>query len=199
MRQCAVFETQNKLPIFIVMEKSKYLNTVYLASVDLLSYSRYIQRKSSDNCQSCYAHRSSGCSVWFPQDESVIRAGSCLLLCFPRRLTHPSNLWEGGRDELCHCHNKGLLSTKVFLKGMRNVAWSFCPLLCLCPFIFLILHFVYQLLSPFLPLFILPCLLHFPDLHLYSIKHFIIYHNHNIYGLVSFLFTFNLFHCTKHF
>lgn len=87
--------------------------------------------------------RSSGCGVEFPHDESVILAGSCLLLCFPRRLTHPSNLWEGGRDGLCHCHNTGLLSTMHFLKGMWKMPWSFCGLLCLCVLTSLRLHFLF--------------------------------------------------------
>lgn len=87
--------------------------------------------------------RSSGCGVWFPHDESVILAGSCLLLCFPRCLTHPSNLWEGGRDGLCHCHNTGLLSTIHFLKGMWKMPWSFCSLLCLCVLSSLRLHFLF--------------------------------------------------------
>lgn len=77
------------------------------------------------------------------------------MLCFPRCLTHPSNLWEGGRDGLCHCHNMVLVSTIHFLKGMGKMPRSFSPLCSLCPFSFLKLHFFYWSLSPFLPSFFL--------------------------------------------
>lgn len=111
---------------------------------------------------SAHGCSSSGVSVWFPHDESVISAGPCLLLCFPHRLTHPSNLWEGGRDGLCHCHNMGLVSTLHFLTEMgkmpRSSSLLSSPLLlpfhfsqialfCLSPIIslqssFLSLHFL---------------------------------------------------------
>lgn len=82
-------------------------------------------------CQSAGC-RSSSCRVWFPHDESVIPAGCCLLLCFP--LTHPSNLWEGGRRGLCWCHNTGLLSAAHVLKRLGKTPCSFCPPVHLCPF-----------------------------------------------------------------